>query len=274
MNTPRSLRRVLVLLVTLAVLPGVVVVTLASLAEQREQIVTVRADLAATARLVASNQEQLIAGVRSVLAAMAAGPSVQRPDTLQALCVEFTGSLRNKFPHFANFGILDLAGLLTCRPDPTATPVVAKDRLYFKRADQDAEVELAKAENNAGEPAVRNASILVIDDDPDVRGFITASLDDYGYRVRDAADGTEGLAKFAEERPDLVVLDYAMPGLSGGEVAARILKSVPGQPILFVSGYSESEAIIRAAPHAQTLAKPFRPDALDAAVREALGQGK
>ncbi len=147
-------------------------------------------------------------------------------------------------------------------------------KLYFKCADCAAEVELAKAEAIEGEMAVRNASILVIDDDPDVRGFITASLADYGYRVRAAADGGEGLAKFAEERPDLVVLDYVMPGLSGGDVAARILKSVPGQPILFVSGYSESEAIIRAAPYAQTLAKPFRPDALDAAVREALGQGK
>ena len=144
-------------------------------------------------------------------------------------------------------------------------------KLYFKRADRDSEVELAKAEVTEGEPALRNASILVVDDDPDVREFIISSLDDYGYRVRQAADGAEGLAKFAAERPDLVILDYAMPGLSGGEVAARILKLVPGQPILFVSGYSESEAIRSAAPHAQMLAKPFRPDALDAAVREALG---
>ncbi len=147
-------------------------------------------------------------------------------------------------------------------------------KLYFKRAEGDAEVESAATETAAGEPAVREASILVIDDDPDVRGFITASLGDYGYRVREAGDGAEGLAKFAEQRPDLVVLDYAMPGLSGGEVAAQILKLVPGQPILFVSGYSKSEAISSAAPHARMLAKPFRPDALDAAVREALGQGK
>ena len=114
----------------------------------------------------------------------------------------------------------------------------------------------------------------MIDDDPDVRGFIAASLGDYGYRVREAVDGKSGLALFAEQRPDLVILDFAMPGLSGGEVAARMLKASPGQPILFVSGYSESEAISRAAPHARMLAKPFRPDALDAAVRDALDQGK
>ena len=147
-------------------------------------------------------------------------------------------------------------------------------RLYFKRANRAAEGEVATAEIERGDPAIRNASILVIDDDPDVRDFIAQTLSDLGYSVRTAVDGKAGLAAFAEARPDVVILDYAMPGLSGGEVAARILTLVPGQPILFVSGYSESEAISRAAPHARMLAKPFKPDALDAAVRDALGEGK
>ena len=147
-------------------------------------------------------------------------------------------------------------------------------KLYFKCADRAAESEVAEAEVEHGDPADRSASVLVIDDDPDVRNFIAESLSDFGYSVRTAVDGRAGLAAFADSRPDVVILDYAMPGLSGGEVAARILKLVPGQPILFVSGYSESEAISRAAPHARMLAKPFKPDALDAAVREALGPGK
>jgi PAS domain S-box-containing protein len=145
-------------------------------------------------------------------------------------------------------------------------------KLYFRRAE--GAVTDDQVTDRVERPDRRNASVLVIDDDPDVRGFIVASLEDFGYRVRDAADGEAGLTAFAEERPDLVILDYAMPGLSGGEVAARILKVVRGQPILFVSGYSESEAIRRAAPQAQMLSKPFRPDALDAAVREVLGDGK
>ncbi|MEO7409818.1 MAG: PAS domain-containing protein [Sphingomicrobium sp.] len=145
-------------------------------------------------------------------------------------------------------------------------------RLYFKRAEDEVEDDgLALPTENSRVP---NASVLVVDDDPDVRDFIVASLGDYGYRVREASDGETGLQAFAEERPDLVILDFAMPGLSGGEVAARILKVVRGQPILFVSGYSESEAIRRAAPQARMLAKPFKPDSLDAAVREALGEGK
>ena len=144
-------------------------------------------------------------------------------------------------------------------------------RLYFRRAEGEAEHKAANVAEADSQPAERNASILVIDDDPDVRGFVVSSLGDYGYRVREAGDGASGLRLFEQQRPDLVILDYAMPGLSGGEVAVRILKAVPGQPILFMSGYSETEAISRAAPDARMLAKPFRPDALDAAVRATIG---
>ncbi|MBA2466063.1 MAG: response regulator, partial [Sphingomonas sp.] len=113
-------------------------------------------------------------------------------------------------------------------------------------------------------------SVLVIDDDPDVRAFIAAALAEQGYRVREASDGRKGLKAFREERPDLVVLDFIMPGLSGAEVAKRMLREVPGQPILFVSGYSETAAVREAAPDAPLLTKPFRPDALEKAVRAGL----
>ena len=118
-----------------------------------------------------------------------------------------------------------------------------------------------------------DASVLVIDDDPDVRGFIVESLEEQGYRVRSASDGREGLAEIAREAPDLVVLDFIMPGLSGAEVAQRILAKRPDQPILFVSGYSETDAVKRIAPDAPLLAKPFRADALERAVRSALAKG-
>jgi CheY-like chemotaxis protein len=145
-------------------------------------------------------------------------------------------------------------------------------KLYFRAADGDAStegamtpVETAEAEH-AGEPA----SILVIDDDPDVRQFIVAALEEQGYRVRDASDGEQGLKEIAREKPDLVILDFIMPGLSGAEVANRIFAKQPDQPILFVSGYSETEAIKRIAPDTPLLAKPFRADALDKAIRAAL----
>ncbi|MDQ3245636.1 MAG: PAS domain-containing protein [Pseudomonadota bacterium] len=113
-------------------------------------------------------------------------------------------------------------------------------------------------------------SILVVDDDPDVRSFIAASLEEEGYRVRQASDGQEALDAIASEPSELVILDFIMPGLSGAEVASKIRETRPDQPILFVSGYSETEAIKRTAPDAPLLQKPFRAGALQHAVRKAL----
>ena len=145
-------------------------------------------------------------------------------------------------------------------------------KLYFRRADDDVEAGEELLVDRAAERTSGSSSILVIDDDPDVRDFIVASLVELGHRVSEASDGTSGLALFAAERPDLVVIDFIMPGLSGADVARRILKEVPEQRLLFVSGYSETAAITRAAPDAPLLTKPFRADALDAAVRDALGK--
>ncbi len=144
-------------------------------------------------------------------------------------------------------------------------------RLYFCRADRDAEVP--GKDGKTGDELRRSrgaATILVIDDDEDVRHFIAAGLEEYGHEVIEAADGVEGIERFAEARPDLVVLDYIMPGLSGAEVAAHILATDPAQPILFVSGYNETDAIRQVTPSAHILSKPFRAAALEDAVRAAL----
>jgi len=143
--------------------------------------------------------------------------------------------------------------------------------LFFRRAPDHG--ERASAQGSARRRTAdsrRAASVVVIDDDPDVRAFIVAALVEHGYRVEEAADGASGVALIQKMKPDVVVLDYVMPGMSGAEAAAKILAARPGQPILFVSGYSETDDIRRAAPKANLLAKPFRPDALDAAVRATL----
>ena len=61
-----------------------------------------------------------------------------------------------------------------------------------------------------------------------------------------------------------------MPAMSGAEVASRMLSDVPGQKILFVSGYSETDAIREVAPNSPLLSKPFRSEALSRAVQSAL----
>ena len=64
-----------------------------------------------------------------------------------------------------------------------------------------------------------------------------------------------------------------MPEVSGAEVAERILADCPEQKILFVSGYSETDAIRKIASDAPLLSKPFRAEALTRAVQKALGKG-
>lgn len=146
-------------------------------------------------------------------------------------------------------------------------------RLYFRRADRDAEVPATGGQTGDEIRRARGAAtILVIDDDSDVRHFIAAGLEEYGYEVIEASDGSEGIDKFASRSPDLVIIDYIMPGLSGAEVADHILATRPDQPILFVSGYNETDEIRRVAPNAAILAKPFRPAALEDAVRIALNR--
>ena len=144
-------------------------------------------------------------------------------------------------------------------------------KLLFRKAEAAVAGEVASASDSSQpEPEPRSASVLVIDDDPDVRGFIAAALEEQGYRVRQAGNGRKGLAEVERERPDLVILDFIMPGMSGAEVARKILAKAPEQPILFVSGYSETEAVKRTAPESPLLAKPFRADALAKAVRRAI----
>jgi PAS domain S-box-containing protein len=143
-------------------------------------------------------------------------------------------------------------------------------KLFFKAAKAQPASASAGDSDEEAPARRRTASILIIDDDPDVRSFIAEALADEGYKVRDCADGKTGLEAFHSQRPDLVVLDFVMPTMSGAEVANRILKAAPGQKILFVSGYSETEAIKTVAPNSPLLAKPFRGDALCRAVRNAL----
>ena len=145
-------------------------------------------------------------------------------------------------------------------------------RLLFRKANAGVAEDTARRTEDAATPAARPApaSVLVIDDDPDVREFIVVALEEQGYRVRQASDGREGLAELARKPADLIVIDFIMPGMSGAEVASRIRADSPAQPILFVSGYSETEAVKRAAPDAPLLAKPFRAESLHKAVRAAL----
>jgi len=115
------------------------------------------------------------------------------------------------------------------------------------------------------------AAVLVIDDDPDVRAFLAESLDAFGYAVSEAADGPRGLEMIARQKPDVLLVDYAMPGMTGAEVAARVRKIHADLPIIFASGYAETAALENVQDtNTAILRKPFRLGELQEAVANAL----
>ena len=94
----------------------------------------------------------------------------------------------------------------------------------------------------AGTRALR---ILVVDDDPAMVGAITALVGTEGHQVITAYDGLTAVKRFREERPDIVLLDLAMPGPDGFTVAGR-MRAEGDAPIVVVSGESSEEAKVRA----------------------------
>jgi CheY-like chemotaxis protein len=147
----------------------------------------------------------------------------------------------------------------------------ARFEVYFPRA-----LAAAPAEAPAPEeaPGGGTETILVVEDDAQVRAVIVRSLRAVGYHVLVAAGGEEALQGAAREpgRIDLLVTDVVMPGLGGRAVAERLTAERPDLRVLFVSGYTQGVSAGEGEPGdgAELLPKPFAPAALLARVRSML----
>jgi CheY-like chemotaxis protein len=142
-------------------------------------------------------------------------------------------------------------------------------RLYLRRS------EASPRDHDAHpiEPIqLSRATVLVVDDDPDVRAFLAESLDSLGYEPVIAEDGRAALKALERIAPHAMILDFAMPGMNGAEVAKRARERLPNLPIIFASGYSESAAVKSVqGKRSRVLRKPFKVDDLLAALIELLG---
>jgi PAS domain S-box-containing protein len=125
------------------------------------------------------------------------------------------------------------------------------------------------AASTAGDEA-----ILLVEDDPLVRGVTLRALESSGYRVIPAASGEEALAIARREGQliDLVVTDVVMPGMTGREVVDELRRHRPRVPALFVSGYTQDAILQRGVLDSGMafLPKPFTPSTLVARVRALL----
>jgi two-component system cell cycle sensor histidine kinase/response regulator CckA len=114
-------------------------------------------------------------------------------------------------------------------------------------------------------------TVLVVEDEPVVRGLARAALEDSGYLVMEAGDGAEALALLAKSNGeiDLVLSDVVMPRMGGKELDERLRSLRPDLPLLFMSGYPGHEMAERGliAPSASFIQKPFSPQELALRVR-------
>jgi two-component system nitrogen regulation response regulator NtrX len=116
-------------------------------------------------------------------------------------------------------------------------------------------------------------SVLIVDDEPNIRRMVGALLTSEGYEVRDAAEGVVGLQRAAESVPDVVLLDLMIPGeLDGIGTLARLRESIPDVPVIMMSGKAGLSDAVKATKLGafNFLEKPLSPEGVLLALASAL----
>ena len=142
-------------------------------------------------------------------------------------------------------------------------------KLYLPRHHGDIAASHASAAR-AAEHAATGETVLVVEDEPVVRGVILEMLHEEGYRTLEAVDGPSGLRILRTNgRVDLLITDVGLPGMNGRQLADQARETRPRLKILFVTGYAESVAISEAflQPGMEMITKPFDLDHLSRRVR-------
>jgi PAS domain S-box-containing protein len=138
-------------------------------------------------------------------------------------------------------------------------------------AGQVEEGEIEASGAAAADVADGGGHIYVVDDDEAVREFLADSLVSLGHRVETMDGAAAALDALANGAPDLMLIDFAMPGMNGAELAREVRTRFPAMPIVFVTGFAESDQL-EAACGAQVavLRKPFGIDELATVVADHL----
>jgi CheY-like chemotaxis protein len=123
------------------------------------------------------------------------------------------------------------------------TDRVARRIEELQAAGEALDVVLRDAKRFVGKAALTGARhvVLVVDDDADARELLATGLRDLGFHVEEASDGTDAAAKVPTLRPDVIVMDYAMPGMNGGDAARQIAADprTRSTPVLILTGRPE-----------------------------------
>jgi PAS domain S-box-containing protein len=145
-------------------------------------------------------------------------------------------------------------------------------KIYLPRLlrGSDAEQEL----NSEAPGNEAHETILVVEDDRDVRSYIVDTLRELDYRVLEAADAEAalGLIERGERRIDLLLTDVVLPGRSGRQLVDQVIKSRPDIKVLYMTGYSRNAIVHqgRLDPGVALIQKPIRAPLLTARIRDLL----
>jgi len=115
------------------------------------------------------------------------------------------------------------------------------------------------------------SKLLLIDDEPDILRVLSRSLEADGYEVVCAQNGTEGIAAFEKEKPDIVITDIKMPSMDGIEVLKKVKDQDVDTEVIIITGHGDIENAIEALKHGASdfINKPVRDEALAIALRRA-----
>jgi two-component system NtrC family sensor kinase len=122
-------------------------------------------------------------------------------------------------------------------------------------------------------PKGKQETVLVVEDDPDVRAYVVETLTGLDYQVRDAADAEAALKILDQPGPvDLLLTDVVMPGMNGRNLAEEALRRRPGLKVLYMTGYSRNAIVHQGRLDAGValMQKPFSQNVLAARVRTML----
>jgi PAS domain S-box-containing protein len=147
-------------------------------------------------------------------------------------------------------------------------------RLYLPRHQAEMEVDHGLPDATDARVAAAGEVVLVVEDEPIVRGLIVDVLSELGYSALEAADGLKGLEILRSSRDiDLLITDVGLPGLNGRQMADAGRALRPGLKILFMTGYAENATIASGflEPGMTMIAKPFAIEAFATRIREIIG---
>jgi CheY-like chemotaxis protein len=117
-------------------------------------------------------------------------------------------------------------------------------KVHLPRAANAEITDVTRGLSEAGRAHHRSAIILLVDDDSAVREVTASILRELGYSVLETGSGGAALDVLDREaRIDLVLIDFAMPGMNRVEVARQAQSKSPGLPVLFVTGYADTAAL-------------------------------